>query len=292
MEDLLNACAARARAMGLPREIRKTQKTQMMLDALRAHGGHHELLLSKADADCSDVSLRTLQSNSRRRAGKAAHEGVEISSHAIVRPNADRRTAALALTMGAGVSGRDVALLLNKLAREAASDAKFKPCFWFDHPSAAKGEDGKPVQYRVRYTFECEAYLGQTLRDALEHGKFQHMELIADADLGMDDGGNLRATKETLTVKAENPEMVTVSSIKNAIGALRKKRAQNFRTLRLHYAAENGRDATAVLAVNDLEQAFTRKAKISLESDVEEYQEKFHPTVIGHLRALMKDVTD
>lgn len=297
MEDLLNACISQLDASALPYSISSFSKEQTALDKFRPYGKNHELLLSKANADRSDVTFRRMESAERRKAGKEANEGVDISSHAIVRPNTTTNpfTATLLMTMGSGVSARDVVKLLNELAEKAPSSGKFKACFWFDHPSAAKKEDGTPEQYQVRYKFESESYLGQTLDAALEQGRFQDMELIAEGPIRMDDGsGNFQAIKKTVTVKAKTPQLVTPASLKNFVKSFAGKETapdwSDFRTLRVHYESADGRDATATLAINDLEQAFTKKAKIELGVEVEECQEDFHDAIIEPLRELLKVV--
>ncbi|PAX17073.1 hypothetical protein CLI92_05875 [Vandammella animalimorsus] len=296
MEDLLNACISQLDPKALPYEISVFDKEQTVLDRFRPNGKTYELLLSKANADRSDVTFRKLKSVNRRKAGKAVDEGVEISSYVIVRPNTTNPyTATVLMTMGAGVSVRDVTKLLGQLANKAAGDSRFKKCFWFDHPSAAKKEDGTSEQYKVRYRFEHECYLGQTLSEALTHGKFQDMELIAEGPIKMDDGsGNFQAVKKTVTVKAHTPQLVTAASLKNFVKSLAGKKAladgDEFQTLRVHYESDDGRDATATLAINDLERSFTKKAKIELDGEVEEYQSDFHRAIVQPLRELLKVV--
>lgn len=172
LTDLLKHFALLASGSKLPRTVRQSSQLHTVLAdwSYDENNNCYELLVSKANAALSDVALRDLGTARLRRANKTKVEGIEVSAHVLIRPNADRKRAALLLTMGAGVSSKDIEVLLRQLSRLAAKDPRSRALFYFDEPSGARGPDGKPLQYKVQYGFAAFGHQGQTLATALRTG--------------------------------------------------------------------------------------------------------------------------
>ena len=238
LPDLLESFARLAIERNLPHSIRKTSQIHTVLSdwSYDKVSNSYSLLISKANAALSDVALRDLKTAKLRKAGKTKIEGIEVSAHVLVRPNSDGKTAAVLLTMGAGVSAKDVEILLGLFSREAAKIIKNNALFYFDEPSGAKDADGKPLQYKVRYSFPIYAHQGQTLKDALYSGEFQEMVLISNVRSKFDSGGNLQVTEHSLKVQADLPKSVTAASISNAVRFFKKSSdGAGYDKLRIHY---------------------------------------------------------
>ncbi len=292
LRDLLQCFAAMAKGKGqLPLTIRKSSQLHTVLADWHYDkvADCYELLICKANAALSDVALRDLGTARLRKAGKTKVEGIEVSAHALVRPNGDGRTAAMLLTMGAGVADKDVEVLLRLLSRQAAQLAQFKALFFFDHPSSAKDARGNAVQYKVNYGFAAFAHRGQTLDAALQSGEFEGMDLIAHEQSQFDAGGNLQVTERSLSIEARLPQAVTGAAVRNALRSFRQSPdGAIFDRLRIRYKTPSGRHTSAVLALNDLDAAFTLKEHIEFDSDVEAQQEKLCPIILKGMKPLLQ----
>lgn len=275
----------------LPMLIKKSsqQRTVLVDWAYNTQCGCYELLLSRANAALSDVALRNMQTLALRKAGKTKLDGIEVSAHVLLRPNADGRSALVLLTVGAGISMTDVAAMMRQMAR-TASKLKLHPhLFYFDDPSGAKGPDGLPLQYKVGYSFEGYGHKGQTLDQALRTGEFESLELIAPEHGRFDAGGNLQFAERVLKVKSALPKAVTGAGIRNAIrnysqspdGAIYDK-------LRIHYKTPAGASTSAMLAVNDLDSAFTLKEHIEFDADVDAQDVKLSPLILSKMQPLLQ----
>lgn len=291
LPDLLKCFAGLATGRSLPQTIRKSKQLHTVLSdwSYDKTQNSYELLINKANAALSDVALRDLATARLRKAGKTKIEGIEVSAHVLVRPNANGKTASVLLTMGAGVAAKDIEVLLRGLSRQAAKNRRNKALYWFDDPSAAKDAHGKPLQYEVHYSFVAYAHQGQTLTTALQAGEFESMELIAYERSKFDTGGNLQITERSLSVQADLPKTVTGASIRNAVGIFKKlPEGAGYDKLRIHYKTVAGKRTSATLDINHLDAAFTLKELIEFDTDVEAQQETLSPTILSGMKPLLQ----
>lgn len=293
LPELLNRFAGLASRNKLPQTIRKSSNLNTVLSDWHydAANNCYQLLISKANAALSDVALRDLGTKRLRMAGKTKVEGIEVSSHILMRPNVDGKTATVLMTMGAGVSVRDVEVLLRGMSRLAAKRRGNKDIYWFDEPSGAKDAKGRAQQYQVYYRFAARAHMGQTLSVALQSGEFESMELIAPIRTQFDSGGNLQITERSLNVQANLPKTVTGSAIRNAI---RNFRAQpdgaSYSKMRIHYKTVAGKHTSATLDINNLDAAFTLKEQIEFDFDVAAQQESLNSTIVDGMKLLLQSL--
>ena len=287
--DMLNSFASLGTR--LPVEIAKTKQISTMLaDWKHDHvNGYYEILLNKADANLSDVAFRRLDNKALRKAGKEKIEGIETSSHVLLRPNQDGRTATVLMTMGAGISIGDVCKLFRLLSKAAVNTRANRALFFFDHPSGERDAKGKAVQYRVSYQFLHYGFMGLTLDQALRSGEFECLELIAHDTDRFDTTGNLQIQERSLKITSGIPQTVTGASIRNAIRAFKSNPDGAFYdTARIHYKSPSGKSSTASLPIQDLDAAFTYSENITFDTDVEAQQASLSPTVLEKMRPLLK----
>lgn len=291
LPDLLACFAKLPVQRKLPQTFRKSTHLHTVLadrefDPLT---GSYALLISKANAALSDVALRDMGTARLRKAGKTKVEGIEVSAHVLLRPNQDGKTAAVLLTMGAGVAAADVGMLLRQMAREAAKVRGNEALFYFDDPSGAKGPDGKAIQYKVRPGFVISGYRGVTLDEALRTGEFEGMDLVAHEHSQFDAGGNLQIIERSIGIQAQVPKAVTGASVRNAVRAFKKQPdGAIYDKLRIRYKTVAGRSTSAVLTINDLDAAFTLKEHIEFDTDVEAQQDKLCTVILGQMRPLLQ----
>lgn len=250
--------------------------------------GYVKILINRADRNASDVAFKHFKTKHIRKGGKTNDEGVDYSAHIIIKPHATEPRALVLMTMGAGVTALMVERMFNVLTRKLKGSAVSPLLFAFPHPSGEQDFKGSPAMYKVRYRFECVAHKGAMLDDALRNGEFLSMELIAHEYSGFDVGGNLQIKRQSLSVGAANPAMVTGAALKNAIRHFfSKKPAHQYDSARVSYKGSAGDTHTATLQTNDLDAAFTRKQVISLPTPVEQQQSGFSPVVIAEMEKLL-----
>lgn len=249
----------------------------------------HTLLFNRADAAVSDVSFRNIKSRALRKGNKAPEEGIEISTHVLVRPNTDGRTALALMTMGSGIPIRHIANALNKQWNDQANESANKALFNFSHPSNAVDANGKPQTYKVRYSLNCAGHAGVVLTEALKNGKFMELELIRRENTEFDQGGNLRIKSESLRVGVGSDVSVSAAMLKRAIRLFVKDKPKNerYKEARIRYRRPSGGEQTVSLALDNLDEAFTRKEKIKFDTDVDAQQTKLSPTIVAELKKLI-----
>ncbi len=291
---LLDSFKKMMRSAALPLKIGQSTHEQLVLTDWRfdTSTGSYALLLSKANAALSDVALRDLHTTQLRRAGKTKTEGIEISAHVLLRPNANGKTAAVLITMGAGVAANDVRRLLRLLAKQAAQVPAHQALFAFDDPSGAKDAQGQPLKYKVYYGFDIFGYQGQTLEHALGQGEFEGMDLIAQEASPFDAGGNLKITERSLGIRATIPKAITAATILNTVRQFQKKPdGAIYDRLRIRYKTPTGQSTGTTLDINALDAAFNLKEVIEFESDVDSQQSKLDVVILDKMFPLLNLVT-
>jgi len=244
------------------------------------------LLINRADGDRSDVTFKDFGSKGRRKGNKTKFEGVESSCHVVIKPTSDDRSALVLMTMGSGVSSAAIEKVLSIALATIKDDAGAQAIFRFEHPSGEQVA-GKPVTYKVRYSFDCLGFKGTVLDEALSKGTFESMQLVAHKFDKFDSGGNLQIEEYSVGVRALVPETVTGAAIKNAFRHYMKKNAgHNYDQLRIRYKKHDGDVSVASLDANNLDAAFTKKEKIKLDVGLDEQQAALSPDIIGKMLAL------
>jgi hypothetical protein len=286
IKDLFAAFANIAKIRGTELVVRPKLTVEATDFSFDPKSGLFCLLFNRADGSLSDVTFKDFGSKKRRNGGKQKTEGIESSSHVMLKPNPDGRSALMLMSMGSGMGPGIVERLFSILQTEIKDNKKAKPVFEFKDPSGEE-VDGQPVAYRVKYAFESLGYKGHSLDDALKNGAFQSMELIETKFEKFDQTGNLVIEEYVMEIKATNALVVTGGFVKNAV---RRFKAANpnkkFDQLKVRYKKLDGDTATASLDPNDLDAAFTKREKIYLDTDVEAQQSILSPEILSKMKKL------
>jgi hypothetical protein len=287
LRDLL-ARILQSRPIGHAIASRGTVRVDVADWKFAAGQGTHRVLINRADKTLSDVAFRDFDSRKVRKGGKTKAEGIEASCHVIMRPNKDGRSALVLLTAGAGVTRETVERLIAQRVRQLAKSEANDDLFAFRHPSGEKAANGAPATYRVRYKVECVAHKSKQLDEALKHGGFVSLDLIAPEYDKFDAGGNLRINASSISIKADNPTLVTAAGLVNAVKSYLKKTPKNaYDSARIRYKADGNNTSTVTLNTNDLDSAFSRKERVELSTEAEAQQEKLEPIVIAAMESLL-----
>ncbi len=288
LSDVLAAC--RQVVTALPYEISKGPAIAITLADWRIDPatGNHELLINKADITKSDVAFRDMQTSNVRMAGKQRTEAIECSSHFIIQPAADGRTAKVLMTMGSGLSIVHLERLVGQLARIAAKQLATAGLFRFPVPSGERDAKGIPVTYSVRYTFGCTGYKGTVLDNALRNGEFLEMELIAHDTKLFDAGGNLAIEQQSIKVRPVGAGPFTGAGLKQLIkGFMASGPHDPYHQARIRYKTPVGKTSTTTLEVTALDAAFTHNETIELDPPADDFQTNLHAGILAEMKRLL-----
>ena len=248
---------------------------------------HYNILINQADRDASDVAFKDFKKKTLRKGNKTTDEGIDKSAHILIKPSEDKRRALMLITMGAGVTATLLKRVLNMLLRSLKAKERDHEIFNRPDPSGAVDQKGKPLTYKVKYSFSWSAHQGQLLTQALANGAFVGMDLIADGTKTFDAAPNLEIESHSISVR---PKLmsgpVTAASLKNAVGRFVQTR-QEFTTMRLKYKDSSGKQRAASMSVDHLDEAFTRKETVKLSMPVEQQQTNLSPIVVAAMQKLL-----
>jgi hypothetical protein len=249
----LGLSAARAVAGQLPFIRPGTRQVQIALTdwVVDAKRREHYLLFNRADASLPDIPLRHFRTGESRWAGKELEEGIDLSSHVLIRLPRDQTKPALTmLTGGSSLRTEDIPRMLNRLLKEAERLDSYSGLFLRDHPN------GSSERVRLHSKFEVDAHPSADLSLLLRGGALTGIDLISDGDEELDEEHRLMITETEFKVVPTQPgASLTLTVLKNAIG----KAPAKIDRVRVHY--KQGEDATKakLLLMQNLEAAFARK---------------------------------
>lgn len=239
------------------------------------------LLINRADRNVSDVTFKDFNTRARRKAGKQKADGIEASSHVLIRADEEENKAILQMTMGAGVTCHHVEKLFKEIVVSSSKDKKYSNLFEFNDPN---GVD----KYSVKYSFEALGLKGSHLDDAFANGAFQGFTLVAAVQEKFDAGGNFRIIEQELEVVAPTPQLANTNNFVNSLKAYMRRSPIPYDRVRIRYKKPGGDDtARATIPINELDAAFGKREKIYLNGDIEDQQNFISNQIVDRMKALM-----
>lgn len=242
------------------------------------------LLINRADRNVSDVTFKDFGTRQRRKAGKKKIDGIEASSHIVIKADAEENKALFTMTMGAGVTTYHVERLFKQIVDAAAADPQYRNAFEFNAPDGAQ-------KYKVKYSFEAVGLKGSHLEDAFANGSFQGFTLVAGVQERFDSGGNYQINEQELQVIAPTPGLATPANFINSVRSYLRRSPVPYDRVRIRYKKPGSDDASnATIPLNDLDAAFGKREKIYFESDLEDQQSRLNGEIIWRMKDLMAGV--
>lgn len=243
-------------------------------------------LLNRPDPDLSDVTYKDKKTKTRRNGNKTATEAIEISSHVIITAIHGEAIAEVRMTMGAGIYADRIVVLLNDIYDTNKKTSKaLKNLGTRAHPTNAIDDKNQPITYQVRHRFEQKSLPNVWLKDILNNGKVQGIELIENGHKEFDTTQPHDIIKRTLEIKP-NTGLFSLDSIKKLFGIALKNHNLNADHVRIKYKSENGEDSSKLFAQNQLDSAFTRSEKIELDTDHNQQQPAISKEIIAKMQAI------
>lgn len=242
------------------------------------------MLLNKPDAELSDVTYKDRTTKARRSGNKAPSEAIEMSSHVILTARQGQAFAEVRMTMGAGVYMDRISRLLNDVydknsEAKALSSMRNRP-----HPTNAIGRDNKPMTYSVRHRFEHRAHPNVWLKDILQNGKVQGIELIENGHEIFDVSQPHDMVRKTLQLKPSG--RLAISSIRKMVGIASSKHNLEADQLRIDYTSGKGESGKKTFPLNHLDAAFTKSARIELDTEHNQQQSAISNEIVQKMLEL------
>lgn len=243
--------------------------------------GEYYVLFNRADPTGSDVPFKNLKTGRARMAGKTDDDGIDLSSHVIVRlPRSGVGPALLLMSGGSGLSAAKLATALTRLLRAGAKDPTFKAHFTRENPSGAAGE-----KIPVNNSLELVGHQSKYLQHILRTGRLEGMELISDVAQKLDSDGSFMITSKVLKVEAV--QTGAKMSMSKLLAAIKGAPDDIDRARIKFFEAGETTPQTHTFMLSDIEAAFVMKERIQFETDISPRYETVSLTVIDKMRELL-----
>jgi hypothetical protein len=251
--------------------------------------GNYEMLINKCDRQLADPRFSDPRNSTWRTAARQGNEGLDFSSHLIIRPSADPLASGLAVLENAtGLSIIHVQRFLNALLRDA--EALNPGAFEFPHPDGSVDAQGHPKKYRARFTFTFDGHPSDALVDALQEGRINGIELItaSNKEGQLDAHGYVREVRRTLAIQLGN--QVKRGERVGMLKAFFQGKSAAFEKARISFVDPDGLARTVNVNTADFsvdaESIFIKRTVIDgFAHPLEQAYETINPAIIEKMRA-------
>ncbi|GAC1569420.1 MAG: hypothetical protein NVS3B3_23810 [Aquirhabdus sp.] len=253
------------------------------------HDDTLHILISKSDKAISDPVFTIPQQRMRRTAAKAEQEGQDFSVHIVLQLPQDDLAPALCLVENcAGLGAFFIRRLLNQILADAK---KISPAdFEQFHPDGAVDENGKPKKYNVGFKCLLDGHLSDDLKNDLDQGKVQSIELITEKTqhTQIDEDGYITEKCKTLVLTLKDDAHPVRDKFNRIVNVVQGKK-DDYSHARIKFKTPEGIDRTVDMnAEEGLAQTYVKKAKLgNFKNDLKSSYEKFNVEIIEKMTELV-----
>ncbi|MCD4500237.1 hypothetical protein [Chromobacterium vaccinii] len=247
------------------------------------------ILINKSDKNMSDPVFTNPQEKKRRTAEKLDGEGQDFSVHMVVQlPENDLNPALVIVEYCAGLGAFVVQRLLNQIL----NDAKMLSPIDFEqlHPDGSLDNKGKQKKYNVTFKCELDGHISDDLKDDLNHGNVQAIELITDKEqyTPFDEDGYIKEKCKTLVLTLKDEEHSIKDKYNRILGVF-KKQKEDYSRAKVKFKTPTGIDRTVEMdTINGLAQAYVKKEKLDgFEFDLKASYDKFCEPILSKMKELL-----
>ncbi len=246
------------------------------------------ILVSKSDQSISDPVFTVPKEGKRRTAEKEDQEGQDFSVHMLITlPENDCESALVIVEYCSGLGVSVVQRLLNQILKDAKkiSPADFEQM----HPDGSVDEKGKLKKLNVTFKCDFEGHVSDELRDDLNRGKVQSIELITEKDqyTSFDEDGYIKEKCKTLVLTLKDEDHPIKDKF-NRILSVFQKNKDDYSRARIKFKTPEGIDRTVDMTTEGLAQAYIKKAKLDgFDGDLKSSYEKFNAQILGKMQSLL-----
>lgn len=247
------------------------------------------ILVNKSDKAMSDPVFTVPKKKKRRTAEKQEDEGQDFSIHMLVKlPENHLEPGLVLIEQCIGLSIFTVQKLFNQLLLDAK---KISPSdFQQIHPDGSLDSNGKPKNYNVNFGCEFDGHLSDELKDDLNHGKIQTIELITDKQqyTPFDDDGYIKEKCKTLVLTLKDEGRPIYDKFER-ISKLISNKKNDYGHAKIKFKSSTGVDRTVEIDTSEgLAQSYVKKGKLEgFDFDLKSSYEKFNRPILEKMKALL-----
>lgn len=241
--------------------------------------GRHQLLMNRADSNKTDIAMVNYRNGHRRTAGKTPEDGYEFSSHLIIAPpGRGHHNPLLLMTGGSSLSRVEVQRLLNNRLRVVSRDPQHQHLFQVQDPSGVRRKT-----VRVHMSIELLPHQSVLLNEVLRRGRLNEVDLIEHVADGLDRHFQTKIRRVTIGVVPgeRHPILADLMRAVRRSGINPDSLLLRFRDL------DTDKPTQRTLAINELENAMTKKELISFNTDISSRYARLQPEIIDKLIELL-----
>lgn len=162
------------------------------------------ILINRSDQNVPNPIFSKFSTQSRREIKKDRHEGQDYSAHIVIKFSTDRSEPALVLIeKNYGLSVSVIKKLFDTLLKNAESITPKAVFFTQNHPDGSMDKEGRLKTYNVSFRSDFLGHVSDSLRDDLNKGTLQSIELITEVEQpgGLDEECYLEEKKSVVILK-------------------------------------------------------------------------------------------
>lgn len=248
------------------------------------------VLINKSDKGMSDPVFSIPSEKKRRTAEKQDREGQDFSIHLVIQlPENDLRPALVLVEYCAGLGVFVVQNLLNQILRNAKMVAPQD--FEQTHPDGAVDDKGKPKKYNVTFKCKFDGHISDSLRDDLNRGKVQSIELITEKEqyTNIDEEGYIQEKCKTLVLTLRDEKKPIVDRFSKIAKVVMDKK-DDYSKARIKFKTPTGVDQTVeVKTSGDLAQGYVKREKLDgFGIDLKSSYDRFCNVILVKMKELLQ----
>lgn len=243
--------------------------------------GEYHVLVNKSDRNSADPTFTDVPKNTRRVVSKEDGEGLDHSSHIVIRPIAGEAYKMLLLLEKGALNG---SYHLKALFSRLVSDSRHTSPEFFqqNHPD---GEliKGEPKKMNIRYAVEVDGHLSGNFEHDLSNGVFKDAELISE-NPSIDRLDTIyMPTQKTETIKLKPNKSFSISELKSFV----RGKSNQFEKARVRFRHANGTDRDIEIHTDSFSETnYVKRAKIESSSDFKSSYESLNTETVKLMKAL------
>lgn len=247
------------------------------------------ILLNKSDKSISDPIFTVPREGKRRVAEKEDNEGQDFSVHIVIRlPEDVLNPALLIMEYCPGLSLLSVERVLNRILADAK---KLSPEeFTQNHPDGSLDANGKPKKINVTFKCRLEGHLSDELKDDLNNGKIQSIELITDKTkhTPFDEDGYITEKCKTVTLNVNEDKPSAIGKFERMMNVITQHKT-DYDQAKIRFKSPEGLDRTVDIDPSDgIAQLYIKKVRLdSFQTDLKSSYAKFNPETLLKMKALL-----
>jgi hypothetical protein len=247
------------------------------------------ILINKSDQNKSDPVFTNPPEKSRREVEKFENEGEDFAVHLVIKLSNDDEPALLLIESCQGLGISIVQKLLNQLLKnseEFNSDDNFRQL----HPDGSIDNNGEPKKYHVSFQFDVRGHLSDNLRDDLEQGKIQSIELITDREkhTPMDSDPYFEEKCKTLVLTVQD-ENHSLTNVYNRIVNVVNSKKDDYSQAKIKFTTSTNIIRTVDMSTADgLAQVYVKKEKLDgFDVDLKSSYDRFNTAILEKIKELL-----